>query len=348
MKVVVTGGAGFIGSHVCEGLVRRGVAEVVAFDDLSTGSAANLAGTGVGLREGTILDRAAVAAVTKGASGVVHLAALPSVPRSLLDPLASHEANVTGTLHVLEAARSCGAHVVVASSSSVYGSEARLPNSEDTAPQPVSPYAVSKLAAESYTLAYTRSFGVPTLAVRLFNVFGPRQRADSAYAAVVPRFIQAAIAGAPLQVHGDGRQTRDFTFVGTVADRLCEAVVRRIVHDRSVNLAFGLRTSLLTIINLLGEILGRPLDVVHTASRSGDIRDSQAGTRTLRRLFPEAEPYDLREALTETVSWHVNRATEVHAAATPGDPEGRENPSVRISAPVPDLEPVGTRGVPGC
>jgi UDP-glucose 4-epimerase len=318
MKVVVTGGAGFIGSHVCERLLRRGVAEVVAFDDLSTGSAGNLAGTGVDLREGSVLDRSAVAAVTAGASSVVHLAALASVPRSLADPLASHEANVTGTVHVLDAARACGAHVVVASSSSVYGAQSALPKTEDMAPRPVSPYAVSKLAAESYTLAYAHSFAVPALAVRLFNVFGPRQRADSAYAAVIPRFIQAAIAGTPLQVHGDGRQTRDFTFVGSVADRLCEAAIRRIVHDGPVNLAFGSRTSLLAIVGLLGEILGRSPDVAHVAARPGDVRDSQAGTEILNQLFPGAEPHDLRGALAETVAWHVQRAASCAPSAMVG------------------------------
>lgn len=316
MKVVVTGGAGFIGSHVCEALTRRGF-DVVAIDDLSTGRADNLAGTAVELRVASILDPSVLAAATAGAVSVVHLAARPSVPRSLADPIGSHDTNVTGTLHVLEAARDAGAHVVVASSSSVYGAEQTLPQREDMAPRPLSPYAASKLAAESYVLAYGQSFNLPTLAVRLFNVFGPRQRPDCPYAAVVPRFVQAAISDQTLQVNGDGTQTRDFTYVGSVADAVCDAVVHRVAHDRPVNLAFGNRTSVLTIAALVSEILGRPMDVSHLPARPGEVRDSQAATATMRRLLPGVKQRDLKAALTDTIAWHLaNRTVAPPAQAT--------------------------------
>ena len=184
-------------------------------------------------------------------TAIVHLAARPSVPRSLADPVASHLANATGTVEVLEAARRTGAHVVVASSSSVYGATATLPKREDLPTRPMSPYAASKLATEAYTNAYAHSFGLPTLALRFFNVFGPRQPAGHAYAAVVPTFVDAALAGRPLPIDGDGRQTRDFTYVDTVAAVIADAVVRRVTDPDPVNLAFGTRTDLLTLVELL-------------------------------------------------------------------------------------------------
>ena len=213
--MVVTGGAGFIGANLCRTLARvPGIDAVVVVDDFSTGTRSNLAGIdGIEIVEGSILDPATLARVVPGADAVVHLAARASVPRSLEDPFATHDVNATGTLRVLEAARQAGgAHVVVASSSSVYGANTSLPASEDLAPLPLSPYAVSKLAAEGYSLSYARSFGLPVLVFRFFNVFGPLQRAGHAYAAVVPAFVAAALAGDALPVHGDGGQTRDFTF----------------------------------------------------------------------------------------------------------------------------------------
>jgi UDP-glucose 4-epimerase len=224
--------------------------------------------------------------------------------------MASHEANATGTLLVLEAARAApvAPHVVVASSSSVYGNNPVLPKREDLAPMPASPYAVSKLATEGYAAAYARSFGLPTLAFRFFNVFGPLQPAGHAYAAVIPAFVSAALEGRPLVVHGDGRQTRDFTFVGTVADVLADAVARRVTSADPVNLAFGSRTDLLTVITHLEELIGRPLEREYVATRPGDVRDSQADTARLRELFPDIAPVGLKEGLQATVEWF-------HAAA---------------------------------
>ncbi len=244
MNVLVTGGAGFIGSHVCRTLRGSGTAgRLVVLDDLSTGAASNLADLDVELVEGTILDETLVSRLVGEADAVVHLAAVPAVARSLKDPRASHEANATGTLVVLEAARGHGVHTIVASSSSVYGRGVTLPTREDHPTRPVSPYAASKLATESYALAYARSFGLPVLVFRFFNVFGPLQRADHAYAAVIPAFVSAALAGRPLTIHGDGRQTRDFTYVGDVTAVIADALGRTVTADTPVNLAFGSRTS---------------------------------------------------------------------------------------------------------
>ncbi|MCF2529767.1 NAD-dependent epimerase/dehydratase family protein [Yinghuangia soli] len=309
MKVVVTGGAGFIGSNLARTLLARPeIDEVAVVDDLSTGSLDNLAGVEVAFHHGTFLDEELMDKACAGAGAVVHLGALPSVPRSIEFPLASHHANATGTLMVLEAARRAGgAHVIAASSSSVYGKNPVLPKREDLRTMPLSPYAVSKLATESYVLAYGHCYGLPVLPFRFFNVFGPLQPADHAYAAVIPRFIDAALAGRPLTVHGDGEQTRDFTNVASVCGVLTDAVVRRVTHDGPVNLAFGSRTSLNNLIALLADVLGHPVEVEHVEPRAGDVRDSQADSSELRSLFPDAEPVDLRQGLEDTVAWFRSR-----------------------------------------
>jgi UDP-glucose 4-epimerase len=303
MKVVVTGGAGFIGANVCRTLLTAGH-EVVAFDDLSTGRTENLVGVDVSFVEGSILDPAALDATLAGAGSVVHLAARPSVPRSLADPLASHRVNATGTMEVLEAVRRAGGpQVIVASSSSVYGSNPGMPKTEDLVPMPMSPYAASKLATESYALAHAAAFGLDVLAFRFFNVFGPLQPAGHAYAAVVPAFVDAALSGRPLPVQGDGRQTRDFTFVATVAEVIASAVERRVASERPVNLAYGSRVSLLELAELLGKLLGRELEFDFGPARAGDVRDTQADQSRLRALFPDVDPVDLETGLRATIDW---------------------------------------------
>lgn len=306
MKVVVTGGAGFIGANLSRALAGDvAVDELVVVDDLSTGDRRNLASVGgVTLVEGSILDAGLLDEVFDQADSIVHLAARPSVPRSLADPMASHLANATGTMEVLEAARRNGRpQVIVASSSSVYGANPVLPKREDMATFPVSPYAASKLAGEVAALAYGRSFDLPVLAFRFFNVFGPLQKADHAYAAVIPTFVACALAGDPLPVHGDGRQTRDFTYVGSVVAVLRDAVHRRVSDPVPVNLAFGTRVSLLELIELLATVLHRPLRRNHTDPRMGDVHDSQADQSRLRTLFPGIEPISLEEGLEATVAW---------------------------------------------
>jgi UDP-glucose 4-epimerase len=306
VKVVVTGGAGFIGANLCRTLDRQDfVDHVVALDDLSTGSRQNLAGVpSVELREGSILSAHDLDGVIEGTQAIVHLAARPSVPRSLADPMATHHANATGTMMVLEAARRHGMpHVIVASSSSVYGANSALPKREDMAPLPVSPYAVSKLATEAYALSYSRSFGLPVLAFRFFNVFGPLQPAGHAYAAVVPAFVSCALASRPLPVHGDGTQTRDFTFVDTVVAVLADAVRRRVTDAEPVNLAYGSRFSLLELIAALEEAVGHQLDRDHLAPRAGDVLHSQADQSRLVRLFPDVRATPLADGLRATVAW---------------------------------------------
>jgi len=303
VRVVVTGGAGFIGANLCATLADEGH-EVLALDDLSTGRAANLDGLAVKLVEGSILDRALLHDVVSDADAVVHLAARGSVPRSLAAPLATHEVNATGTAEVLDAARASGvSHVVFSSSSSVYGANPSLPKHEELLPAPVSPYAASKLAAEAMALAYQRSFGLPVLALRFFNVFGPLQAADHDYAAVVPRFVDAALAGRPAEVHGDGCQSRDFTYVGTVVRVVADALAVKATFDGPVNLAFGARITLLALLAELEGLLGHPIERRHLDPRPGDVRHSQADARRLHGLFPDVQPVPFTEGLSRTLDW---------------------------------------------
>lgn len=309
MDVLVTGGAGFIGANLCAALRDdQEIGRIVVLDDLSTGLESNLEKVSdVELIVGSILDTETLTRAAASVDSIVHLAARPSVPRSLEDPVATHDANATGTVNVLEAARlGSRAHVVVASSSSVYGANPTLPKSEDMATLPMSPYAASKLATESYALSYGRSFKMDVLAFRFFNVFGPLQAANHAYAAVIPAFVSAALAGETLTVHGDGNQTRDFTYVGTVASVLVDAAKRRVSSDMAVNLAFGSRVSLLELIALLEEQLGQKVDRRHVDPRVGDVRDSQADRTRLSGLFPDAVAVPLEDGLRLTVDWFRN------------------------------------------
>lgn len=239
----------------------------------------------------------------------MHLAARVSVPGSVLDPEDTHEVNATGTVRVLDAARRAGGlYVVLASSAAVYGPTTALPIREHLPPATLSPYAASKLAGEGSGLAYAHCYGLPVLTFRFFNVFGPGQPADHAYAAVIPAFVTAALAGRPLTIHGDGLQTRDMVFVDTVTAVISEALARRLVHPGPVNLSLGTRRTLLAIVAGLEAVLGTPLAVEHTDPRPGDIRHSQADSTRLRALMPSLPEDDFDAALRATVAWFRSSA----------------------------------------
>lgn len=305
MRVLITGGAGFIGSNLSRYLLENVEdVQVRVIDDLSTGRLSNLNGLDVEFIEGSILDYSALLDAAQDVDSIVHLGAIPSVPRSVAAPRPSHEANATGTLNVLEAARESGVdHVVVASSSSVYGSNPALPKNELVWTRPMSPYAVSKLATEGYALAYQSSYGLKTLPFRFFNVYGPLQPADHAYAAVIPKFLDAALEGRPAQIQGDGLQSRDFTHVDTVCAVITEAVRNKTSSEYPVNLAYGTNTTLLELLDQMESQLGFPIAREHVAPRTGDVRASQADGIRIKELFPNVQPVPLENGLATTIEW---------------------------------------------
>jgi nucleoside-diphosphate-sugar epimerase len=301
--VLVTGGAGFIGSHLVAALLERGHA-VRVLDDFSAGRREHLPERAdVEVIAGDVRDPATLRRATAGIEVILHQAALRSVPRSIEEPFAYHDVNATGTLRLLLAAREAGVRrVVSASSSSVYGDQPVLPLHEDLRPQPISPYGASKLAGEHYCETFARHYGVETLSLRYFNVFGPRQDPDSPYAAVVARFIRSALRGEPLDVHGDGEQTRDYTYVGNVvAANLCAAMTPGLA-GQVLNIACGERLSVLGIVSHLEALLDRRLPVRHTGSRAGDVRDTLADVSRARTLIGYAPAVDFREGLRRTLA----------------------------------------------
>lgn len=308
MKVLITGGAGFIGSNLAKFLMSRDSGTTVhVLDDLSTGYESNLDDVDVKFTRGSLLDIEALGEAADGVDSIVHLGAIPSVPRSIANPRASHEANTTGTLNVLETARELSIdHVVVASSSSVYGSNPNLPKSEFDWTRPMSPYAVTKSATEGYAIAYQFAYGIKTLAFRFFNVFGPGQAANHAYAAVIPKFLDAALTARPVEVHGDGLQSRDFTFVETVCGVIASAVEKQTSSLDPVNLAYGTNTTLLALLDEMEHQLGHPIERIHVDPRTGDVRASQANNERVRDLFPEIEPVNLSDGLAKTIEWFRN------------------------------------------
>ena len=297
---VVTGGAGFIGSHLAETLMSRG-RRVRIVDNFSTGRRAILP-KGAELVEGDVNEAAAEA--FRGASVVYHLAALPSVPRSVKQPLESHHATARGTLAALEAAERGGVkRLVFASSSSVYGDTPTLPKHERMSPQPLSPYAAAKLAGEHYAASWSAMGRLDTVSCRFFNVYGPRQDPDSPYAAVIPIFLRLLREGKRMRVYGDGGQTRDFTFVSDVVEGLIRAGSAPGVSGRVYNLAGGRPVSVLDMGKELARLCGRPADFEFLPARAGDIRDSFADVEAARRDLGFTAAVPLNEGLSRTFGW---------------------------------------------
>jgi len=307
-RVLVTGGAGFIGSNLVEALLRRGDT-VRVLDDLSTGNLENLAEAPAWAREGggtfeviegSICDPDVVSRAVDGASAVLHQAAIPSVPRSVKDPVSTNEVSVRGTLLLLVAARDAGVkRFVYASSSSVYGESPELPKIETMTPEPISPYGVAKLAAEKYACVFHRLYGLGTLSLRYFNVFGPRQDPASEYAAVVPRFATAILEGKAPVIFGDGEQTRDFNPVAHAVEANLKSIeAPDEACGRVYNIACGQRISLLDLVDRLARLAGRVVKPVHEPQRPGDIRHSLADISAARRAFGYSAAVSVEEGLT--------------------------------------------------
>ncbi|MDY7039983.1 MAG: SDR family oxidoreductase [Chloroflexota bacterium] len=306
---LVTGGAGFIGSHIVAELVRRGQ-RVRVFDDFSTGKEANLAEVrqAIELVRGDLRDLEAVRRAVSGVDYVLHQGALPSVIRSVDDPLTSDACNVVGTLNLLLAARDAGVRrVVYASSSAVYGDSPTLPKHEDMRPAPKSPYAVSKLAGEHYCQAFTEVYGLETVCLRYFNVFGPCQDPASQYAAVIPLFITALLRGEPPNVHGDGQQSRDFTYVTNNVQANLLAATAPDVAGQVFNVACGKRYTLLELLDVLRDILNTEVTPVHTDPRPGDVRHSLADIGKAQRALGYRVGVSFEEGLRHTVAWYLEQ-----------------------------------------
>jgi nucleoside-diphosphate-sugar epimerase len=308
MSVLVTGGSGFIGSHLVEALLQRG-ASVRVLDNLTTGHRANLAGAlahpeGLGtvtFIAGDITDRKTVKDAVKGVEYVLHQAALPSVQRSVEDPVTSNLVNVEGTLNVLVAARETGVRrVVYASSSSVYGDSPQLPKVESMPTNALSPYAVSKLAAEAYCRAFTRVYGLETVSLRYFNVFGPRQDPNSLYAAVLPRFIEALLAKKPPVIYGDGMQSRDFTYIENVVQANLLALDAVGVGGETFNIACGESINLKAVLQYLAEFSSQVVEPEYQAPRAGDVKHSLADISKAERMLGYRPVVPFREGWKRT------------------------------------------------
>jgi UDP-glucose 4-epimerase len=303
VRVLVTGGGVFIGSNLVRGLLERGH-DVRVLDNFSTGNRANLdeVEADIELVEGELRSYERVHAATRGVEIVFHQGALPSVPRSVQDPLTTNAVNVEGTVNLLLAARDEQVRrVVFASSSSVYGNSGTLPRREDAAPDPISPYAVAKLAAERYCVSASRVYPIEAVALRYFNVFGPRQDPHSQYAAVVPRFIAAIAAGEPVPIYGDGQQSRDFTYVANIVEANLLAAETDGVSGAILNVATGESATVDSLADTIGAILGKPVEKEYLPARAGDVRDSWADVSEARRLLGFEPKIGLEEGLRRTV-----------------------------------------------
>ncbi|HEX6557994.1 MAG TPA: SDR family oxidoreductase [Longimicrobiales bacterium] len=306
MRYLVTGGAGFIGSHLVQHLLDRGQ-DVVVLDDFSTGRRENLQPflPRIELIEGTLLDAATCARAARGADFVLHEAAIPSVPRSVADPVGSHEANITGTLNILLAARDAKVKkFVYAASSSAYGDTDELPKHENMLPRPLSPYAAAKYAGECYCRAFAATYGLPTVALRYFNIFGPRQDPASQYAAVIAKFASTALTGEAPTIYGDGNQTRDFTYVANAVEanmRACEAPAE--AHGDVFNVGCGAAISVNDLWHQISELVGCKAPASYAPRRAGDVRDSLASLEKSQRVLGYQPIVSLDEGLRNTIAY---------------------------------------------
>ncbi|HUQ65002.1 MAG TPA: SDR family oxidoreductase [Flavitalea sp.] len=308
---LITGGAGFIGSHVVEYLLKKGAGKVRVLDNFSTGSHENLilfkSFSALEIVENDIRDLESCKNAMKGIDYVLHQAALGSVPRSINDPITTNEVNVTGFLNVLVAARDAGVkRMIYAASSSTYGDNPDLPKIEENIGSPLSPYACSKYINELYASVFSRTYGFHTLGLRYFNVFGPRQNPNGPYAAVIPLFVKAALENEPASINGDGETGRDFTFVENVVQANIKALFAPIKTHEVVNVACGAMTTLNDLWKLISQDIGVNIDAIHAPQRVGDIKHSLASIEKASRLFGY-EPYiQMKDGLKETIEWSKN------------------------------------------
>ena len=300
MKVLITGGAGFIGTNLTLGLLNSGF-KVKILDDLSTGLKQNIS-KDAEFVNASILDTDLTNKVIEDCEVVVHLGARGSVPRSIKDPIATHEVNSTGTLNVLEAARTSKSHYIFSSSSSVYGSNMILPKNEGMVLRPITPYAASKMSGEGLSLAYAKTYGLPVSTFRFFNIFGPWQRPDHEYAAVLPKWISKCMKGDKIEIFGDGEQTRDFTYVGTVVNVLIDCISNKVRHPEPVNLAYGNKVSLNQVTELLKNDFP-DLKIKYLSSRDGDVLHSKNDPKLVQSLYPNVHVEKFETSLQETINW---------------------------------------------
>ncbi len=310
-RILITGGAGFIGSNLTKNLIGQGHA-VTILDDFSTGLASNVSALQVDVIEGSITSSVLIERAAQKADVIVHLAARGSVPRSLKNPGATFDVNVQGTLNVCEVARAKSIPVVFSSSSSVYGANTRDKKVENEWLSPLSPYAASKLSGEATVIAFGRSFGIQTAVFRLFNVYGPGQRPEHQYSAVIPKWIWAALREEELRIFGDGKTSRDFTYIDNVVEILSRCVLEDRYFDGVTNLAFGNPVTLLDVIEQIIKIVPK-LEINHYGTRSGDIRNSDNGSTRLRDLFPEVRPTALENGIDSTLKWLKDMRNEIEA-----------------------------------
>jgi len=306
MRIVITGGAGFIGSNIAEELLKEKDNEIIIVDNLSTGKMVNIKkfnqSTNINFVKGSITDLDLLKVVFKDVDYVFHQAAIPSVPRSVKDPIASNNANVNGTLNVLVAAKDCGVKkVIYASSSSVYGDTPELPKREDMTPNPLSPYAVTKLLGEYYCSVFNDIYGLKTVSLRYFNVYGPRQDPYSDYAAVIPKFINRVSENKPPVIYGDGEQTRDFTFVKDIVR--ANIIAAKSDANGVYNIANGNRISINELANMIMALIGNDLTPIHDDPREGDIKHSLADISKAKKNLGYEPAYSLEEGLRGTVEW---------------------------------------------